>query len=80
MPRHLCTRKISYLDLPSKDVERSADFYRQVFNWNIRRRSNGEVSFDDPVEVSDRWVLGREPAKTVGILVSTCNSKRTQLQ
>lgn len=62
--------KICYIEMPSTDVQRSAEFYRKVFGWNIRKRSDGSVSFDDRVgEVSGVWVLGRTPQGTSGFVV-----------
>lgn len=40
--------KILYLLMPSTDPEKSAEFYREVFGWNIRETSDG-LSFDDSV-------------------------------
>lgn len=62
--------KICYLELPATDVQRSAEFYKRIFGWNIRKRGNGSVAFDDGVgQVSGRWVLGRPPASIPGLLV-----------
>ena len=48
--------KICYLELPSKDIEEFARFYEAVFDWHIRRRSDGYLAFDDIVhEVSGTW-------------------------
>src|SRR5215472_9362784 len=56
--------------MPSKDVAGSESFYRKVFGWNIRRRGDGSVAFDDAAgEVSGSWVLGRPPMREVGLLV-----------
>lgn len=62
--------KICYIELPATDVARSADFYQQVFGWNIRQRGDGAVAFDDTTgEVSGSWVKGRPPASHPGLLV-----------
>jgi predicted enzyme related to lactoylglutathione lyase len=62
--------KIAYVQIPAIDVDRSAAFYEAVFGWNIRRRSNGEIAFDDGVgEVSGTWVTGRPPSSEPGLLV-----------
>jgi hypothetical protein len=62
--------KICYLELPAVDVSRSADFYRQVFGWSIRNRSNGAVAFDDATgQVSGGFVAGRNAAAAPGLLV-----------
>ncbi len=61
--------KICYLELPSTDIEQSAEFYRAVFGWEIRKRGDGRTAFSDSVgEVSGAWVLGRPPATTPGFL------------
>ena len=62
--------KICYLELPSKDIEESAQFYKAVFGWHIRRRSDGHWAFDDIVnEVSGTWRTDRVPASELGLLV-----------
>jgi predicted enzyme related to lactoylglutathione lyase len=62
--------KIAYVQIPAIDVDDSAAFYEAVFGWNIRRRSNGEIAFDDGVgEVSGTWVTGRPPSSEPGLLV-----------
>ena len=62
--------KICYLEMPTADVARSADFYAKVFGWNIRKRGDGATAFDDATgQVSGAWVLGRPPMSQVGLLV-----------
>ena len=61
--------KICYIEMPATDIARSSDFYKQVFGWNIRKRGDGAVAFDDAIgEVSGTWVLGRPPSTTPGLL------------
>jgi uncharacterized protein len=61
--------KICYIELPTTDIQRSANFYQKVFGWNIRKRGDGATSFDDAVgEVSGAFVGGRPPASTPGLL------------
>ena len=61
--------KICYLEIPAVDIQQSADFYKAVFGWHIRQRSDGHLAFDDGVgEVSGTWVTGKKAADT-GILV-----------
>ena len=63
--------KICYIEIPAIDINSSATFYQKVFNWNIRQRDDGSVSFDDGVgEVSGAWVLGRKPANEIGLVIS----------
>jgi len=61
--------KICYIEMPAKDAERSAEFYKKSFGWNIRKRGDGSIAFDDGVgEVSGTWVLGRPPSANPGLL------------
>ena len=70
MPLTLANGKICYLELPTTDVARSAEFYRQVFGWSVRQRGDGHTAFDDTTgQVSGSWVLGRPPAASPGLLV-----------
>jgi predicted enzyme related to lactoylglutathione lyase len=70
MPPTLGNGKICYIQFPATDVARSADFYKSVFGWNIRQRSDGHIAFDDGVnQVSGEWVLDRPPAAQPGLLV-----------
>jgi len=55
--------------MPATDVARSANFYQKIFGWNVRKRGDGAVAFDDTVgEVSGTWILGRPPATKPGLL------------
>jgi predicted enzyme related to lactoylglutathione lyase len=66
----LANGKICYVEIPSTDVARSAEFYKKVFGWPVRQSNDGHTSFDDTTgEVSGRWVLGRSPATHPGILI-----------
>lgn len=70
MPPTIGNGKICYLEIPTTDAERSAAFYEAVFGWNIRRRGDGQIAFDDGVgEVSGTWVTGRQPSPGPGLLV-----------
>jgi len=63
--------KICYVELPARDVQAAAEFYRRVFGWNIRQRDNGETSFDDSVgEVSGLWDPNRTAVENPGMIVS----------
>jgi len=75
MPPTLANGKICYIEIPSLDVRRSAEFYGRVFGWRIRQRGDGSTAFDDGVgEVSGTWVIGRTPAATPGFMVYIGNS------
>lgn len=61
--------KICYIEMPAADAETSADFYRKVFDWNIRKRGDGAIAFDDTTgEVSGAFVKGRPP-QSPGLVV-----------
>jgi predicted enzyme related to lactoylglutathione lyase len=69
MPPTLANGKICYLEMPATEIARSSDFYQRVFGWNIRKRGDGSIAFDDTTgQVSGAWVLGRAPAATPGLL------------
>src|SRR5258707_15406218 len=69
-PPTLANGKIFYIEIPATDIARSADFYRQVFGWNIRQRGDGHTAFDDTTgEVSGTWLLGRPPSSAPGLLI-----------
>ena len=70
MPPKLGNGKICYLEIPATDVVRSSAFYQAVFGWQVRRRGDGHLAFDDAVgEVSGTWVTGRPPSTEAGLLV-----------
>jgi predicted enzyme related to lactoylglutathione lyase len=61
--------KICYIEMPTTNIARSADFYKKVFGWNVRKRGDGSTAFDDTVgQVSGTWIVGRPPSATPGLL------------
>jgi len=69
MPPTLANGKICYIEMPATDIARSAEFYKTVFGWTIRKRGDGSTAFDDTTgEVSGTWVLGRPPSGKPGLL------------
>ena len=63
MPPTLANGKICYVEIPAGEIARSAEFYKRVFGWAIRKRGDGSTAFDDTTgEVSGTWVLG--PARS----------------
>jgi len=69
MPPTIANGKICYVEIPATDISRSSGFYKQVFGWNIRKRGDGSIAFDDTTgEVSGGWVLGRPSAAKPGLL------------
>jgi len=70
MPPTLGHGKICYVELPATDVARSIEFYKNVFDWNVRTRGDGAQAFDDGVgQVSGTLVTGRKPSSDVGVLI-----------
>jgi len=70
MPPTRANGTICYIEMPATDIARSAEFYKQVFGWNIRRRGDGSTAFDDTTgEVSGTWLRGRPPASAPGFLI-----------
>jgi len=69
MPITNANGKICYLEIPAADVQKSADFYRAVFGWEIHKRGDGATAFHDGVEVSGAFVTGRPPSREAGLLL-----------
>jgi len=70
MPPTPMNGKICYVEIPTVDIKRSADFYTRVFGWGVRQRGDGSTAFDDTTgEVSGTWVRGRPPASQPGLLL-----------
>ena len=70
MPTTLANGKICYIEIPATDIQRSAEFYKRIFGWQIRRRGDGRTAFDDTIgQVSGTWVLGRPTATEPGLLI-----------
>jgi predicted enzyme related to lactoylglutathione lyase len=66
----LSNGKICYIEIPASDIDTSVSFYKKTFGWNIRKRSDGQTSFDDTVgEVSGTWVTGRKPSVEPGLMI-----------
>ena len=70
MPPTLANGKICYIEIPTTDIARSAEFYKRIFGWNVRTRGNGSTAFDDTTgQVSGSWVLKRPPSSQPGLLI-----------
>jgi uncharacterized protein len=66
----LANGKICYIEIPAIDINASASFYKEVFGWRIRQRSDGNLAFDDGIgEVSGTWTVGRKAATDPGLLI-----------
>lgn len=62
--------KICYIEMPSTDLAKSAEFYKKVFGWNVRTRGDGSAAFDDGVgQVSGTWVSGRKAFEGTGLTI-----------
>jgi predicted enzyme related to lactoylglutathione lyase len=62
--------RVCYLELPARDVARSAAFYAAVFGWRSRTRSDGATAFADSAGVvSGAWVTNRPAMVEAGVLV-----------
>lgn len=62
--------KICYLEIPATDIAESSSFYSKVFGWQLRRRGDGRVAFDDSTgQVSGTWVTGRPASPNPGLLI-----------
>jgi uncharacterized protein len=62
--------RFCYIEIPATDPRKSAEFYKSVFGWNIRRGDTDRPSFDDPSGVSGAFVTYLKPAQQPGILPS----------
>jgi predicted enzyme related to lactoylglutathione lyase len=62
--------RLCYLEIPATNPRASAEFYKNVFGWNIRREDSDRPSFDDPSSVSGAFVTYLKPAQDPGILPS----------
>ena len=63
--------KVCYLEIPADDVNKSSEFYKKIFGWEIRTDNTGFAAFDDTVGgVSGMWVTGRKPLSDPGIIIS----------
>lgn len=66
----LSNGKVCYIEMPAIDIDASATFYKEVFGWQVRKRGDGKLAFDDTVgQVSGTWVLGRKAAENPGLLI-----------
>ena len=62
--------KICYIEIPAQDIARSSEFYAKVFGWELRKRGDGSIAFNDTAgAVSGTWVTNRSPSTTPGLLL-----------
>lgn len=70
IPSDWRTGKLCYVELPARDAEASAAFYREAFGWSTGRRGDGSVTFGDTVGgVAGTFVPGRPPAAEPGTVL-----------
>jgi len=70
MSQEVAYGTMTYLEIPANDPARSADFYRNVFGWNIRRRRGGVTAFDDSSgHISGAWIRARPVSRAPGLLI-----------
>jgi predicted enzyme related to lactoylglutathione lyase len=66
----LANGKICYLEIPAISIESSVAFYKDIFGWRIRTRSDGSISFDDAAgQVSGTWTTNKKAVSDVGVLI-----------
>ena len=56
--------EVGYLQIPARDITRSAEFYEHVFGWNV---DAPHPSFEAP-NLIGQWVTDRVPAGDGGML------------
>lgn len=61
--------RFCYIEIPATDPRKSAEFYGNVFGWNIRGGDSDQPSFDDPNGVSGAFVTYLKTAES-GLLPS----------
>lgn len=68
-PRLARHGRLSYLEIPALDPDRSAAFYETVLGWKVDRRGSDDLRFSDATgELIGRWVTGRAAAREPGVL------------
>src|SRR5215203_4235678 len=75
--------KICYVQIPSDDIRVSSAFYHKVFGWEIRKRKDGSLAFEDGVgQVSGTWTLGEKASINQGMLlyIMVDNAETTMLK
>lgn len=80
MPPTLSNGKICYIEPPATDIARSSEFFKRVFGWNCRKRSDGAAAFDYGAgEMRGTWVRGRAPASPGLLIYIVVESRATAL-
>lgn len=62
--------RLAYVQIPARDVEKSATFYRELFGWQVRGGSKDHLSFRDSTgDIIGAFVTGRSTADDPGVLI-----------
>lgn len=60
---------LSYLEIPAIDARKSAAFYENVLDWNLREKDTDDPRFEDSTgHLIGRWVTGRLISRDPGLL------------
>ena len=59
---------ISFLRIPARDVKRSAEFYRAVFDWKVRSDPDRAAFEDGSGHVIGHWVKDLQVVGEAGIV------------
>jgi uncharacterized protein len=70
MPDHLFGHgRLSYIQIPARDVRVSSAFYAAVFGWTIRGGGSSHLSFTDATgDMIGAWVTAHDVSATPGVL------------
>jgi predicted enzyme related to lactoylglutathione lyase len=61
--------RLSYVQIPAMDVNKSAQFYEQVFGWQVRGGDDEHVGFSDTTgDMIGAWITGILPSREPGVL------------
>ena len=61
--------RLSYIQIPAKDVNASAAFYAEAFGWEVRGEGTEHLSFTDATgDMIGAWVTGRAISQDPGVL------------
>ncbi len=61
--------RLSYVQIPATDVRVSANFYEQVFGWQLRGGSDNHFSFSDATgDMIGAWITDLEVSSVPGVL------------
>ena len=62
--------RLAYVQIPALDVNGSAAFYKDIFNWQVRGGSAAHLSFTDATDnVIGAFVTGRNVSSDPGVVL-----------